>query len=210
MIDDRKARDWLLSRLNQPGTMTRLERLEDICEEFAEKPADKLTESDLLRIWTEISNGVSDLPSTSNNLVNAANPLILRAASKIAQNNADQPGTRWIKLTAFFRQNGERYNQLSHYVRAVALFDPGNAPTVTAYRGLAPKVLTELGYNAKPVLWESLIQNGDEAALNPAIRFSFETIRRILPGADIYAQAIGLELLPGYAKEVMSTHSSSP
>lgn len=204
MIDDRKARDWLLTRLNQPGTMTRIERLEDVCEEFASKPADMLTETDLRRIWLDVSNGVSDLPSTSSNLVNAAQPLILRAASKIAQNKADLPGTRWVKLTAFFRQNGERSNQLAHYIRAVALFDPGNAPTITAYRAWTPKILSELGYTGTSTAWETLIQNGDDAALNPAISFAFETIRRVLPGADIYAQAIGLELLPGYVKERMA------
>ncbi len=204
MIDDRKLRDWLLPRLNGSSIMTRIGRLEDMCEEFAEKPAAKLTDDDLRRIWVEVSNGVSDLPSTSGNLENADQMAILRTATRLAQNFVDAPGTRLIKLHRFFKENGETYSQLAHYVRAVALFDPANAPTVTTYRGFAGKILEALGYTGLLTSWEMLIQNGDDASLNAAFHFAFDLIRRVLPGADPYAQSVGLELVPGYIKEQLA------
>lgn len=204
MIDNRQARDWLLTRLNSPPIMARLERFEDVGEEFADKPLARLSETDLHRIWIDLSNGVSDLPSTSSNLDSANHPAILRAATQIAQTLADPVGTRWVNLCAFFKHNGEPVNQLAHYVRAAALFDPGHAPTVTAYRGLTPRILEALGYRGTLTPWETLIQTKNADALNPAIEFVFETIAQILPGADDYALAVGLELLPGYVKEVLN------
>jgi hypothetical protein len=64
-------------------------------------------------------------------------------------------------------------------------------------------VLSALGYTGSLTAWEILIQSGDDAALNPAIAFAFETIRRLLPDSDPFTQAIGLELLPGYVKDHM-------
>ncbi len=146
MIDDRNARDWLISRLNQPGTMDRIGRLEDMCEEFADRPASAFSEDELRRIWVDVSNGVSDLPSTSGNLINANYPEILRYATRLAQNLPDTPGSRLVKLHLFFKQNDEPYNQVAHYVRAAALFDPGNVPTVIAYRAFTGTILSALGY----------------------------------------------------------------
>ncbi len=202
-LDDSKARGWLHNRLDQAAAKDRIARLESTCNEFADKPIAQLTERELERIWVDLNNGVSDLPSTSANLFNANRPEILRSATKIAQMLTDPPGTRLVKLCQFFRANREKYNQLPQYVRAVALYDPANAPTVTAYRGLTGAVLSALGYTGSLTAWEIAIQAGDDSTLNPAIAFAFETIRRLLPDSDIYVQAIGLELLPGYVKDQM-------
>lgn len=193
-------RGWLLKRLDQPQVRTRLDQFQDMCVTLALKPATAITDADLSRIWTNIRNGVSDLPTTSTPLTTTSGAM-LRAATEIAQNLNDSPATRIIKLHLFFKANGERYAQLPYYVRAAALFDPGHVPTVTAYRGLPGSALAAIGYTGVNTSWEILIQESKVAALDTAFAFAFAFIEKVLPTSDVYERAVGLELLPGFIKE---------
>jgi len=198
-IDPERLRVWLLPRLSQPNVTARLTQFRAIHEELAPKHASWLSEADLTRVWIDLNNGVSELPSTSGNLAAVNRPMILRSAALIAQTLSESPGTRLVGLHRFFKTNGESIAQLPHYVRTVALYDPAHAPTVTAYRGL-PTALSTLGYTGDVTPWERLIQTGQIAELDAAIAFVFQFIKRALPDGDQYERAIGLELLPGYVK----------
>jgi len=207
-LDVAHARDWLTRRLTQPGAQTRVANLRTMCSEFAERSAAVMTDNELRRIWVDLSNGISDLPNESGTLNNAIYPEVLRAATRIAQQNGDAPGVRWVKLHSFFKLNGEKYSHLSQYIRAVALFDPANAPTVTAYRSVNASVLSAIGYAEPFTPWETLIQAGDSDAIAPPLRFVFDTIRHILPNADSYTRAVALELLPAYVKDHLKAQRS--
>jgi hypothetical protein len=199
-VDTALLRGWLLKRLDQPQVRTRLDQFQDMCVTLALKPAAAITEPDLNRIWTNIRNGVSDLPTSSTPLT-ATSSAMLRAATEVAQNLNDSPATRIIKLHLFFKRNGERYAQLPYYVRAAALFDPAHVPTVTAYRALPGAALAAIGYTGVTTSWETLIQDSQVAALDAAFAFAFAFIEKVLPNSDVYERAVGLELLPGFIKE---------
>ena len=198
-IEPDQLRAWLLPRLAQPNIVARLAQFRALYEALVETNANWLTEADLSQIWIELNNGVSELPSSSTNLASANKPSILRSAASIARKLSDSPGTRLVMLHRFFKINGEFTAQLPHYVRAVALFDPAHAPTVTAYRAL-PAALQTLGFAGDTTPWERLIQDGRIAELDAAIGFAFTYIMQVLPDCDMFERAIALEFVPGYVK----------
>ena len=200
-VEPERLRTWLRERLAQPAVRVRLLQFAVTYEEFSAKDADAMTEADLGRIWLDVRNAVSELPSTSANLYNAHRPAVLRVATTIAQRLTDSPGTRLVELYRFFRLNGEPTAQLAHYVRAAALFDPGHVPTVSAYRTLPGAMMAELGYSGNPTPWERLIQEERPAELDNALSFAFGFIAGVLPDGDVYERAAALELVPGYVKD---------
>jgi len=200
-VERERLRTWLRERLAQPNIRARLGQFASICEEFSAIPAEAMTEADLGRIWLDVRNGVSELPSTSANLYNAQRPAVLRVATAIAQRLSEPPGARLIDLHRFFRLNGEPTSQLTHYVRAAALFDPGHVPTVNAYRALPGTMMAALGYSGPSTPWEQLIQEERAAQLDSAFAFAFGLIENVLPEENVYARAIALELVPGYVKD---------
>lgn len=200
VLDLTLLRGWLLKRLDQPQVRARLDQFQDMALTVAIKSASTITAADLDRIWTDIRNPVSDLPTTSTPLT-ATSGAMLRAATEIAQNLQDSPATRLVRLYLFFKRNGERYAQLPYYVRAAALFDPAHVPTVTAYRALPGAALAAIGYGDAAQSWEALIQDSQIAALDAAFAHAFSFIEKALPASDVYERAVGLELLPGFIKE---------
>ncbi|MHB8630068.1 MAG: hypothetical protein ACYDBJ_24085 [Aggregatilineales bacterium] len=200
-VDRERLRAWLHERLAQPNIRTRLMQFATTCESLSGIPAEAMTEADLGRIWLDVRNGVSELPSTSANLYNAQRLAVLRAATAIAQRLTEPPGARLVDLYRFFRLNGEPTAQLAHYVRAAALFDPGHIPTVIAYRTLSGAMAAALGYTGEPTPWERLIQEERAAELDAAFGFAFNFVGEALPDADVYERAVALELTPGFVKD---------
>ena len=200
-VDPDRLRVWLLERLGQPAVQRRLLQFATLVETLSGIPAEAMTEADLGPIWLDVRNAVSELPSTSGNLYNTQRPAVLRAATAIAQQLTHSPASRLVGLFHFFRVNGEPTAQLSLYVRAAALFDPGHVPTVIAYRTLPGAMLETLGYTGQPTPWERLIQEDRVTELDAAFRFAFDFIAGVLPNADVYERAVALELTPGFVKD---------